>query len=401
MTRGAWTCLQQEDGFKIWLEPRENEKPFTDSERAQRWRLSLASLLFVTILLSDHLWFCAEAKLTRTRDKFALTDMGVYPSANPIPSSNLHLAHSSLRENEYAIFVGNSTKPLWRLETCHRDSLSKNCFTFDDADHLCKDLSGKEGTRTVNISDLYLSFCNSYSLLDLFYGSTSPDNLNCSLDVIIDGDVARCSLCVQAYQRYDQHALEKYEEFELMTQKYETDAYSVRTCMDECKVAYKPWLCAQYFPTTQRHCGRTVPCLQYCLEVQQRCPFILPDNDDLIHGGSPSFICTGLLGSHGQPNSQAECCDVRWDSKPDNRSRGTLKRTPTPSCHHQQGVSTSVTSAATPTRLCSSSGRLKLCLLVFVLLHTVVTITTASHNSTGVVGVAAIFPLEESSSSEE
>ncbi|CDQ59664.1 unnamed protein product [Oncorhynchus mykiss] len=110
---------------------------------------------------------------------------------------------------------------------------------------------------------------------------------------------------------------------------------------------------------------------------------------------------TGLQGSHGQPNSQAECCDVRWDSKPDNRSRGTLKRTPTPSCHHQQGVSTSVTSAATPTRLCSSSGRLKLCLLVFVLLHTVVTITTASHNSTGVVGVAAIFPLEESSSSEE
>lgn len=59
------------------------------------------------------------------------------------------------------------------------------------------------------------------------------------------------------------------------------------------QTAYKPWLCAQYFPTTQQSCQKRVPCHQYCLEVQQSCPFILPDNDDLIHGGSPSFICTG------------------------------------------------------------------------------------------------------------
>lgn len=59
------------------------------------------------------------------------------------------------------------------------------------------------------------------------------------------------------------------------------------------QTAYKPWLCAQYFPTTQLSCQKRVPCRQYCLEVQQSCPFILPDNDDLIHGGSPSFICTG------------------------------------------------------------------------------------------------------------
>ena len=62
------------------------------------------------------------------------------------------------------------------------------------------------------------------------------------------------------------------------------------------QMAYKPWLCAQYFPTTQQSCQKKVPCYQYCLEVQQSCPFILPDNDDLIHGGSPSFICTGQYG---------------------------------------------------------------------------------------------------------
>lgn len=231
MTRGAGTCWQQEDddGFQIWLEPpRDNQKPFTDSERAQRWRLSLASLLFLTILLSDHLWFCAEAKLARTRVKF---------SSSHRLSPQTYSAHSSLSGNPDAIFI-NST--LCRLETCHQDSLSKNCFTSADADDLCGGLSDKEGTRAaVNMSDLYLSFCNSYSLLDLFYGSTSPDNLNCSLDVLGDGDTTRCSLCVQAYQRYDQHAQEKYEDFELLTQKYEPGAYSVRTCMEQCKVGCK------------------------------------------------------------------------------------------------------------------------------------------------------------------
>lgn len=390
MTRGAGTCWQQEDdddgGFQLWLEcpPRDNQKPFTDSERAQRWRLSLASLLFLTILLSDHLWFCAEAKLTRTRVKFA--------------SSHLHLSphtHSAAHRN--AIFIGNSTKRVWRLlETCHNQQHhhQDSCFTLADADHLCGGLSDRE--RAVNMSDLYLSFCNSYSLLDLFKGSTSPDNLNCSLDVLlgggdVGGDTSRCSLCVQAYQRYDQHAQEKYEDFEMLTQKYEPGAYSVRTCMEQCKTAYKPWLCAQYFPTSQLSCQRKVPCHQYCLEVQQSCPFILPDNDDLIHGGSPSFICTGILADH-VTDSEAECCDVRWDSKMDSPSGGTLKRTAS-SC---QPEGASVTSAAT-SRLCS--GRLKICLLALVLLHTVI-IISASHNST-LVGVAAIFSPEESASNEE
>lgn len=218
MTRGAGTCWQQEDddGFQIWLEPpRDNQKPFTDSERAQRWRLSLASLLFLTILLSDHLWFCV--------------------ASSNLLSPQTHSAHSSLSEKLEAIFIGNSTKHLWRLETCHQDSLSsKNCFAFADADRLCGGLSDNEDKRAVNMSDLYLSFCNSYSLLDLFYGSTNPDNLNCSLDAL--GDTTRCSDCVRAYQRYDQHAQEKYEDFELLTQKYEPGAYSVRTCMEQCKV---------------------------------------------------------------------------------------------------------------------------------------------------------------------
>lgn len=110
---------------------------------------------------------------------------------------------------------------------------------------------------------------------------------------------------------------------------------------------------------------------------------------------SAFFSCvtsfSGLLGDH-LSDSEAECCDVRWDSKMDNPSGGTLKRTAS-SC---QPEGASVTSAATP-RLCS--GRLKICLLALVLLHTVI-IISASHNST-LVGVAAIFSPEESASNEE
>ncbi|XP_051259454.1 NALCN channel auxiliary factor 1 [Dicentrarchus labrax] len=401
MTRGAWMRRQHDEGLKFWFAPRENEKPFTESERAQRWRLSLASLLFITVLLSDHLWFCAEAKLTRTRDKrsdegLAITDMGEYPN-----SQHQHHIQTSpdphrLAREQDVIFLGNSTKPLWRMDTCHPDSLSKDCFTFTDAETVCLGLSGggEKGTQLayVNLSDLYLSFCNSYSLLDLFYGFTSPDDLNCTLDMAMGVDLLGCTKCVQAYQSLDQLAEENYREFELLVQKYETDAYSVRTCMEECKMVYKPWLCSQYFQTTQMHCSKRIPCGQYCLEVQQRCPFVLPDNDDLIHGGSPSFICTGLLEDYPSGvDPDAECCDVRWDLKVDNRSRGTLKRTHPP-CQHRTSLSSSAAC-----RLCNS--RLKLCLLVLVLLHTVASLT-ASHNATG-LGLPAITPLEESPANEE
>uniref|UniRef100_A0A4W5JN95 NALCN channel auxiliary factor 1 n=1 Tax=Hucho hucho TaxID=62062 RepID=A0A4W5JN95_9TELE len=382
MTRGAWMCRKQDDGLKIWFAPRENEKPFTESERAQRWRLSLASLLFITVLLSDHLWFCAEAKLTRTRDK----------------RQDKLLAFTDMVEKPDVIFIGNSTKPLWRLDTCHPDSLSKDCFTFTDAEPVCLGLSGGgDGTQSadLNLSDLYLSFCNSYSLLDLFNGFTSPDNINCSLDVA-EGDTLGCSECVRVYQRFDRQAQEDYRDFELLVEKYETDEYSVRTCMEECKTVYKPWLCSQYFQTTQMHCSKRIPCGQYCLEVQQRCPFILPDNDDLIHGGSPSFICTGLLEEyHGGVDADAECCDVRWDFQTEadnNHSRGTLKRTH-PSCHHRTSLSSSAVC-----RVCNS--RLKLCLLVLVLLHTVASLT-ASHNATGLGLPASLAPLEESSPANE
>ncbi|XP_062866485.1 NALCN channel auxiliary factor 1 [Trichomycterus rosablanca] len=356
MTSGARKPLYRDYGLTQRLNTaQESEQQLQrqgegERKRAHRWRLSFAWLILLATLLSDRLHFCAEAKLT-----------------------------GSLQED--AVSPGNST---WRADTCRANGVSRSCFTLSDADLLCAALF----TPELNPSDLYLSFCSAYSLMDLLYGSSSPDHLNCSVDALASGDLFHCSLCVQAYQRYDLHAHEKYEEFESMAARYETDEYSVRTCMDECKMVYKPWLCAQYFQSNQSSCSRKIPCEHYCLKVQQRCPFILPDNDDLIHGGTPSFICTGLSESMQNTNQEPQCCDVRWELKFNERSHDAYKRTH-PSCQHM-----SATTSGAP-RL--SQGRLKLCLLVLVLLQTMATMT-AVQNSTC---LAAIFTLEDNAPREE
>lgn len=98
------------------------------------------------------------------------------------------------------------------------------------------------------------------------------------------------------------------------------------------------------------------------------------------------LLCVSGLLEDSLSDVEAECCDVRWDSKSDNSSKGTFKRTH-PSCQHGTSLSSSANS-----RLCNS--RLKLCLLVLVLLHTVATIT-ASHN------LSTMSSLEENSTNEE
>ncbi|XP_069735524.1 NALCN channel auxiliary factor 1 [Phaenicophaeus curvirostris] len=404
MTRGAWMCSRQcDDGLKIWFAPRENEKPFADSERAQKWRLSLASLLFFTVLLSDHLWFCAEAKFTGTGEKEQPPPEKPEPAepelpagtGDPAPPAPRLLAPPSPSPGTEPL--GNSTGG--PPETCPPlGSSSGQCFSVGDAEAVCERRGMPGGRRRAgqspapawDLTDFYLSFCNSYTLWELFAGLSNPDTLNCSLDAVLRGE-GSCSQCVQAYQRYDQHAQEKYEEFEVMLQKYlQSDEYSVKSCPEDCKTVYKAWLCSQYFEVTQFHCSNRIPCKQYCLEVQTRCPFILPDNDDVIYGGLSSFICTGLYENY-PTNAEPECCDVRWGLLSDHQSKGTIKTSGSTMCHR---TSLTVSSAS---RLCNS--RLKLCVLVLILLHTVLTVS-AAQNSTG-LGFGGITTLEDNSTNEE
>ncbi|XP_061082851.1 NALCN channel auxiliary factor 1-like [Conger conger] len=165
--------------------------------------------------------------------------------------------------------------------------------------------------------------------------------------------------------------------------------------IEQTQTVYKPWLCSQHFRLTQVHCSNRIPCQRYCLEVQQRCPFILPDSDDLNQGGSPSFVCTGLWERHAVA-VETECCAVRWDFPPDGRAAaaGAAPQRTHPACLHRTSVSSSAAC-----RLCGS--RLKLCTLVLVLLHTAV-ILSAAQNSTGLgLDLGPLSPMEETSPSEE
>nr|KAF6368385.1 family with sequence similarity 155 member A [Myotis myotis] len=163
---------------------------------------------------------------------------------------------------------------------------------------------------------------------------------------------------------------------------------SVNSFEDFSPIVYKAWLCSQYFEVSQLNCRKTIPCKQYCLEVQTRCPFILPDNDEVIYGGLSSFICTGLYETF-LTNDEPECCDVRRQEQKNNPSKGMVDNSG--SCHR---TSLTVSSA---TRLCNS--RLKLCVLVLILLHTVLT-ASAAQNTTA-LSFGGINTLEESSANEE
>ncbi|XP_072899308.1 NALCN channel auxiliary factor 1-like [Hemitrygon akajei] len=159
------------------------------------------------------------------------------------------------------------------------------------------------------------------------------------------------------------------------------------------KTVYKAWLCSQYFEATQFHCSSRIPCKQYCSEVQTRCPFILPDNKDLVYGGSPSFLCAGLSNNH-PTNAEPECCDVRWkthNAASNERSKGTRGTSKPAPCHRS-----SLTSS-TASRLCNT--RLKLYVLVLILLHTIVTAST-TQISTG-LGSEGLAAWEDNSTSDE
>uniref|UniRef100_A0A8C9ME02 NALCN channel auxiliary factor 2 n=1 Tax=Serinus canaria TaxID=9135 RepID=A0A8C9ME02_SERCA len=181
--------------------------------------------------------------------------------------------------------------------------------------------------------------------------------------------------CVQAYQRLDQHAQEKYEEFDLLLEKYlQSEEYSVRSCLTDCKAVYKAWLCSEYFNVTQQQCRQRIPCKQYCLEVQTRCPFVLPDNDELIYGGLPGFICTG-----------------KEDSNEDTSPKSTYHQ-------YHQPHSPSLLPVSAGSRL--SSSRIRLCVLVLMLLHTMVSFSSV-HGSAGGLGLEAPPALEESVARDE
>jgi len=258
MIRGAWMYPRGgAGGGAVCCAPRRSDKPVADPERAQKWRLSLASLLFFTVLLSDHLWLCAGAKLRARERSGAGRPRGRTPRALQEPPAGSCEA-----------FLGNLSRapgpapcPAARADldsACARlHSLQRLLGSFagvplrsPPATALFSSPSSKRNFLQAYFRNFNLSFCDTYTIWDLLREMGGPDSLDCSVENLMVDLVAAaagalggeaCSSCVQAYQRLDQHAQEKYEEFDLLLEKYlQSDEYSVRSCIRDCKVGAGP-----------------------------------------------------------------------------------------------------------------------------------------------------------------
>ncbi|RMB95483.1 hypothetical protein DUI87_28106 [Hirundo rustica rustica] len=446
MIRGAWMSPRGgAAGGAVCCAPRRSDKPVADPERAQKWRLSLASLLFFTVLLSDHLWLCAGAKL-RARERPRGRGPRALLAAEPAGGGGGGGGGSC------EALLGNLSRGPGGPCPAARGDLDSACARLlapqrprapgaplrsppaaaaaaAAAAPFFASPSSKRTFLQAYFRNFNLSFCDTYTIWDLLREMAGPDGLDCSLDnLMVDLVVAAagalggeaCSSCVQAYQRLDQHAQEKYEEFDLLLEKYlQSEEYSVRSCLTDCKLisnnsntksrlelpvpsygsrfdlelkvwkcaVYKAWLCSEYFNVTQQQCRQRIPCKQYCLEVQTRCPFVLPDNDELIYGGLPGFICTGLLENQ-LPDEEAKCCERQNHYHLYHHH------------HHQyhQPHSPSLLPVSAGSRLGSS--RIRLCVLVLMLLHTMVSFSSV-HGGTGGLGLEAPPALEESVARDE
>ncbi|XP_006896020.1 PREDICTED: transmembrane protein FAM155B-like [Elephantulus edwardii] len=478
MFRGTW-MWPEKDAVTLTIccccccwAPRQNDKPCADSERAQRWRLSLASLLFFTVLLADHLWLCAGARPRArelssamrlpwgTRREFEpVPPRTVLPLLPPPPSPQLpdkpstlldtcgsrysNMTKAALAAAGRGLDCGSISEPLGLEATCTKlESLQKlfdlttlatPLWPLNSPSYVPAEFpSAQKNLLKGHFRNFTLSFCDTYSVWDLLLGMDRPDSLDCSLDTLLgdllavvaspdSGAWEACSNCIEAYQRLDRHAQEKYDEFDLMLHKYlQAKEYSIRSCTKGCKAIYKAWLCSEYFSVTQQECQRWVPCKQYCLEVQTWCPFLLPDNEEMVYGGLPGFICTGLLDTSPK-NPETKCCDMQRVSCESEKKE--FKESEAPQTHHQQfhhsyfhhyhqqyhhyhshhdppGLINHK-----PSLLPVSGGshfnpsRIRLCVLVLMLLHTMVSF---SSNQEGVgLRLEALSALEEGLTQEE
>ncbi|XP_072285351.1 NALCN channel auxiliary factor 2 isoform X2 [Pyxicephalus adspersus] len=258
MIRGAWMYPREDEAvLKICWEPRHIDKPCADSERAQRWRLSLASLLFFTVLLSNHLWLVSAG--AKARSNFSYSHQGNFSwlSAQGFPGG---------ARGCWDNFLSNSTKSVQsphctgartsHLDTActklqrHRGSSGPSFPRFHSPSSTS--YNQKRNFLKAYFNNFTLSFCDTYTILDLLLGMSNPDSLNCSLENLMEDFVGTaaasssfsedevCSNCIQAYQRLDQHAQEKYEEFDFVLEKYlQSGEYSVRSCVGDCKYALR------------------------------------------------------------------------------------------------------------------------------------------------------------------
>ncbi|XP_078738947.1 NALCN channel auxiliary factor 1-like [Lampetra fluviatilis] len=417
--------------LKAWRGPRCCEKPFTDPESAQKWRLSLAALLFFTVLLSDHLWLCAEAtRPMDTSNSSSNSSSSCLEGPQSSEQSRVRVAHRLVRNDSLADdddtddtdSVTAAAAAAWGATSPAGAFLGERLGPETDlgpGSEWSVAIAGVCGTAADSAASAdrdaalrkTMPFCNRYTLGDAVAayspraeaeawrcpGAAAGKGATEAAEAA--GSGGSCRACLAEFVRRDAEARGKHREFEEMMAKY-VPRGSLPGWTPRCKSEYRRWLCAELLAVAQSGCVSPRPCRLHCLAVLGACPFILPDSDDHLHGGLPGFLCPDFPG-RGSPNPTHEplCCDWWPDSVPalptqrqqqgqqeqqavTGAAAASEEEVPSSSSSPTSSSSSSSSSPPPPSsracRPCCSS-RLRLCALVLALLHAVVTVAALGH----------------------
>jgi len=137
--------------------------------------------------------------------------------------------------------------------------------------------------RNSTLRRMRLGFCSQYSVWKALGAAASEE-------LVSTPDTTRCAEIVRTINDWDRLAQQLYDEFDFILTRYDcNNGYSNRWNCSDCKEAYREWLCAMLVPF---HVGshKVRPCRSVCHQVEQQCPYFLPDTK-LQYAGEPTFAC--------------------------------------------------------------------------------------------------------------
>lgn len=211
------------------------EKPIRDV--LQRWRISLASLLFFITMVTE--------------------------------TSGITLKLSTPRILEEVF----SIQPTNHVYSRHQ------CLSLRREYDLC-DLT--LDVRQEQMRNLHLKFCDLYPLYSIVNSRTR--------ECIVNGTPKECRQCLRELEQLDADVDSMFCGFDDLIDRYDCAQpfASKWTCAD-CAESYKNWLCAMHVPY---YVGdeKVLPCVEFCVNVEEICPFFRPQIL-VTHAGDPSFIC--------------------------------------------------------------------------------------------------------------
>uniref|UniRef100_A0A6G1SIK3 Transmembrane protein FAM155A n=1 Tax=Aceria tosichella TaxID=561515 RepID=A0A6G1SIK3_9ACAR len=136
--------------------------------------------------------------------------------------------------------------------------------------------------RKEQLNNTYLTYCYRYKLENLFSYEIQ--------DLIMHADSHICERILDEFIQLDETINMFDSLFIKLLSRYNChNGYSVKWNCDDCKKAYKDWLCATHLPFYMRT-ERIKPCISFCERVEQRCPYLHPITREQ-YGGQPVFIC--------------------------------------------------------------------------------------------------------------